>query len=319
MFSVLHSPLSALHSPLSTLHSPLSTLSLPEAEEVVAEGGGEGCEGAVGRGIARGDDAEDEADGRESVEGKGYGREDFVAHHTAVGTRGQLEARLRGVGNEGGAEAEEDDVDHDEEQAGGHDVLLRVAEGLAGEVLLHHVLVEARHGDGDEHAGEHLLEPELGGHGVGVEHLGVALLGGGAQEVRQAHVEVAEDGHHGGHGSEDEEYISRLRSLTDKPLIKAIKVQSKADIEAADESSADYVLLDSGAGTGMTFNWQLIKGIKRPYFLAGGLNPENVAEAVKALNPYAVDVSSGIETDGLKDEAKMADFVSIVRKESDND
>lgn len=121
------------------------------------------------------------------------------------------------------------------------------------------------------------------------------------------------------HGSEDEEYISRLRSLTDKPLIKAIKVQSKADIEAADESSADYVLLDSGAGTGMTFNWQLIKGIKRPYFLAGGLSPENVAEAVKTLNPYAVDVSSGIETDGLKDEAKMADFVSIVRKESDND
>ena len=121
------------------------------------------------------------------------------------------------------------------------------------------------------------------------------------------------------HGSEDEEYISRLRSLTDKPLIKAIKVQSKADIEAADESSADYVLLDSGAGTGMTFNWQLIKGIKRPYFLAGGLTPENVAEAVKALNPYAVDVSSGIETDGLKDEAKMADFVSIVRKESYND
>jgi phosphoribosylanthranilate isomerase len=121
------------------------------------------------------------------------------------------------------------------------------------------------------------------------------------------------------HGSEDEEYISRLRSLTDKPLIKAIKVQSKADIEAADESSADYVLLDSGAGTGMTFNWQLIKGIKRPYFLAGGLSPENVAEAVKTLNPFAVDVSSGIETDGLKDEAKMADFVSTVRKESDND
>ncbi len=121
------------------------------------------------------------------------------------------------------------------------------------------------------------------------------------------------------HGSEDEEYISKLRSLTDKPLIKAIKVQSKADIEAADESSADYVLLDSGAGTGMTFNWQLIKGIKRPYFLAGGLSPENVAEAVKTLNPFAVDVSSGIETDGLKDEAKMADFVSTVRKESDND
>ena len=193
------------HSTFAPTHSPFTPLLLAEAEEVVAEGGGEGCEGAVGGGIARGDDAEDEADGREAVEGEGYGREDFVAHHTAVGARGQLEARLRGVGNEGRAEAEEDDVDHDEEQAGGHDVLLRVAEGLAGEVLLHHVLVEARHGDGDEHAGEHLLEPELGGHGVGVEHLGVALLGGGAQEFRQAHVEVAEDGHHGGHGGEDEE------------------------------------------------------------------------------------------------------------------
>lgn len=121
------------------------------------------------------------------------------------------------------------------------------------------------------------------------------------------------------HGSEDEEYISRLRSLTTKPLIKAIKVQSKADIANADRSRADYVLLDSGAGTGMTFNWELIKGIKRPYFLAGGLSPESVAEAVKTLNPFAVDVSSGIETDGLKDEAKMADFVSTVRKESDND
>ena len=121
------------------------------------------------------------------------------------------------------------------------------------------------------------------------------------------------------HGSEDEEYILRLRSLTGKPLIKAIKVQSEADIVAADKSGADYVLLDSGAGTGMTFNWELIKGIKRPYFLAGGLSPENVADAVRTLNPFAVDVSSGIETDGLKDESKMTDFVSIVRKECDNE
>ena len=121
------------------------------------------------------------------------------------------------------------------------------------------------------------------------------------------------------HGSEDEEYILRLRSLTGKPLIKAIKVQSEADIVAADKSGADYVLLDSGAGTGMTFNWELIKGIKRPYFLAGGLSPENVADAIRTLNPFAVDVSSGIETDGLKDESKMTDFVSIVRKESDNE
>ena len=118
------------------------------------------------------------------------------------------------------------------------------------------------------------------------------------------------------HGDEDEVYISKLRKLSDKPIIKALKITSEDDIKKADESSADYVLLDSGAGTGMVFNWGLIKGIKRPYFLAGGLNPENVAEAVNTLNPYAVDVSSGIETDGFKDKDKMTAFVSNVRKES---
>ena len=120
------------------------------------------------------------------------------------------------------------------------------------------------------------------------------------------------------HGSEDEGYMEKLRTLTDKPIIKAFKITSKEDIEKADASSADYVLLDSGAGTGMTFNWELIKGIKRPYFLAGGLDPLNVSEAVTSLKPFAVDVSSGIETDGLKDKQKMTDFVMTVRKESEN-
>lgn len=118
------------------------------------------------------------------------------------------------------------------------------------------------------------------------------------------------------HGDEDEAYIAELRRLSDKPIIKALKITSEEDIKRADASSADFVLLDSGAGSGMVFNWGLIKGIKRPYFLAGGLNPENVEEAVNALNPYAVDVSSGIETDGFKDRNKMTAFVSNVRKES---
>lgn len=121
------------------------------------------------------------------------------------------------------------------------------------------------------------------------------------------------------HGAEDEDYIAKLRRLSDKPIIKAIKVTSEDDIKAADESSADYVLLDSGAGSGMVFNWELIKGIKRPYFLAGGLDPTNVAEAVRTLKPYAVDVSSGIETDGFKDKDKMTAFVANVRKEDTND
>lgn len=118
------------------------------------------------------------------------------------------------------------------------------------------------------------------------------------------------------HGGEDESYIKQLRSLTDKPIIKAFRIDSAADISNAQDSSADYVLLDSGnGGTGTAFNWELIKNMERPYFLAGGLEPGNVKHALKLLNPYAVDVSSGIETDGVKDNIKMAEFVAAVRKE----
>lgn len=117
------------------------------------------------------------------------------------------------------------------------------------------------------------------------------------------------------HGSEDEEYIMRLRALTDKPIIKAFRIKTRQDIADAQKSSADYVLLDSGnGGTGTVFDWELIKNIKRPYFLAGGLGTDNVRSAVEVLRPYAVDVSSGIETEGAKDKTKMAEFVEIVRK-----
>ncbi len=116
------------------------------------------------------------------------------------------------------------------------------------------------------------------------------------------------------HGGEDEEYISRLRALTDMPLIQAFKIEAPADLDRARVSSADYILLDNGAGgTGSAFDWSLLRGFDRPYFLAGGLGPENVAGAVATLHPYAVDVSSGIETDGHKDISKMQAFVMAVR------
>ena len=118
------------------------------------------------------------------------------------------------------------------------------------------------------------------------------------------------------HGSEDEEYISRLSKLTDKPIIKAFSINSAADVSAANNSSADMVLLDSGqGGTGTNFDWKLLGNINRPYFLAGGLCCENISQAITALDPYAVDVSSGIETNGCKDKNKMAAFVAAVRKE----
>ena len=112
------------------------------------------------------------------------------------------------------------------------------------------------------------------------------------------------------HGGEDEDYIHRLRELTDRPVIKAFRIDSEEDIRAAEASSADYILLDSGSGgTGTAFDWKLLSDMKRPYFLAGGLDP------VRRLKPCGVDVSSGIETEGQKDKSKMAAFVHAVRKE----
>ena len=117
------------------------------------------------------------------------------------------------------------------------------------------------------------------------------------------------------HGGEDEAYIRTLRALTKKPLIQAIRVDGLADLDRARQSSADGILLDNGAGgTGTAFDWTVLKDFDRPCFLAGGLNPENVALAIETLHPFAVDVSSGIETDGVKDHEKMTAFVNAVRE-----
>ena len=116
------------------------------------------------------------------------------------------------------------------------------------------------------------------------------------------------------HGSEDEEYIARLRMLTGAPIIKAFSVKTTEDMQRARECTADYVLLDSGSGgTGRTFDWSLVEDLGKPWFLAGGLDAENVKQALAIHVPFAVDVSSGVETDGKKDRIKMADFVNAVR------
>ncbi|MBR6384252.1 MAG: tryptophan synthase subunit beta [Lachnospiraceae bacterium] len=116
------------------------------------------------------------------------------------------------------------------------------------------------------------------------------------------------------HGNEDEKYIKDLKTLSGKPVIKAVRVKSDEDIKTANDSPADFVLLDSGMGGGKVFDWNLLKEVKRDYFLAGGLTLENAEEAVQTLKPFAVDVSSGIETDGYKDPDKMKQFVAAVRE-----
>lgn len=117
------------------------------------------------------------------------------------------------------------------------------------------------------------------------------------------------------HGREDEGYLERLRALTEKTIIQAFPIKTPKDLERAQASSADNILLDSGAGTGITFDWGLLTSVRRPYFLAGGLGPDNVVQAIRTLHPWGVDVSSGIETGGVKDFHKMAAFVAAVRKE----
>lgn len=150
------------------------------------------------------------------------------------------------------------------------------------------------------------LSPEIRAVGVFVNELpqNVArLLQNGIIDMAQLH------------GDEDEDYIAKLRLLTDKKIIRAFCIKTADDIKIAAQSEADYILLDSGAGTGTVFDWEYVKSIGRPYFLAGGLDAGNAAGAVRALHPFAVDVSSGIETDGVKDKIKIAAFVAAVRKE----
>lgn len=125
------------------------------------------------------------------------------------------------------------------------------------------------------------------------------------------------------HGKENNEYIQRLRdalsncsgaALDNMPIIKALAVSTYDDVALADTYASDYILLDSGpGGTGTSFNWALGGSMNRPYFLAGGLNLQNIEAALATCHPMAVDVSSGIETDGVKDLTKMRDFVAKVR------
>ena len=117
------------------------------------------------------------------------------------------------------------------------------------------------------------------------------------------------------HGNEDAEYIARLRELTGVPIIKAVKVTSAADIENAQTLGVDYLLLDSGTGSGVTFDHSLIDRdkIRVPFFLAGGLTPENLGAVIRDISPFAVDLSSGIETDKLKDREKILAAVKEAR------
>lgn len=117
------------------------------------------------------------------------------------------------------------------------------------------------------------------------------------------------------HGQETEEDIRRIQEDTKKPVIKAFSVKTPEDIENAIKSPADYILLDAGnGGTGRTFDWSLLPEITRPFFLAGGLGEENLSEAILRIRPFAVDLSSSVETDGVKDREKILKTVKLAHE-----
>lgn len=118
------------------------------------------------------------------------------------------------------------------------------------------------------------------------------------------------------HGDEDADFIRRLRELTSAPIIKAAKIRTPEDIGRVQALGADYVLLDNGTGTGEMFDHSLLDGaeIRQPFFLAGGLTPENLRQAAESVRPYCVDLSSGVETDRFKNREKMLEAVRVIRE-----
>jgi len=120
------------------------------------------------------------------------------------------------------------------------------------------------------------------------------------------------------HGDEDEAFIQSLKERTNVEVWKAVQIRSAADAEAWIDSRADMLLFDAyhkdeRGGTGEVFDWPCLDEFERPFMLAGGIDSTNVARAIRTVRPYGIDISSGIETDGVKDDEKIKAFTNIVR------
>lgn len=164
------------------------------------------------------------------------------------------------------------------------------------------------------------------------------FVNAGAEEIRRV-LEVCRLDMVQLHGQETDEDIRRLREEYERRwrpargarrripeetmcrqirselcIVKAFRIENEEDVRKAEASAADEILLDHGAGgTGESFDWSLLKNCKRRFFLAGGLTPDNVQLAIEEAKPFAVDVSSSLETDGRKDPCKIRRFVTAVR------
>lgn len=120
------------------------------------------------------------------------------------------------------------------------------------------------------------------------------------------------------HGDEDEAFIQSLKERTNVEIWKAVQIRSAADVEKWIDSSADILLFDAyhkdeRGGTGEVFDWSSLDAFERPFMLAGGIDSTNVARAIRTVRSYGIDISSGIETNGVKDDEKITAFTKIVK------
>lgn len=117
------------------------------------------------------------------------------------------------------------------------------------------------------------------------------------------------------HGTEDAAYLRALRQICRLPVIQAFRIRTEADVRRAEQSGADFILLDSGTGSGKPFDWSLLCNVRRQFLLAGGITPENAGAVIAAYHPLGLDVSSGVETDGRKDPEKMEKIAAITKQQ----
>lgn len=161
-----------------------------------------------------------------------------------------------------------------------------------------------------------LLKPEIPAAGVFVNASPEEIL----EPVKRKIIQMIQL-----HGQEDKDFIKYIKSRTSLPIIKAVSIKTREDVQNCRRLAADYLLFDQGSGgTGKTFDWSLLCGenhqekgafhqmIGKPFFLAGGISESNVEEAITCFHPYAVDVSSSVETDGVKDFEKMKRLTELV-------
>ncbi|WP_196600072.1 bifunctional indole-3-glycerol-phosphate synthase TrpC/phosphoribosylanthranilate isomerase TrpF [Pectinatus frisingensis] len=121
------------------------------------------------------------------------------------------------------------------------------------------------------------------------------------------------------HGDETEEDINQIKQASGCDVWKVVRVKNSGDIEKWRNSSADMLLFDTfcdklAGGTGRSFDWSVLKGLNRPFVLSGGLKSINIVRAIRGVDPWGVDINSGVEIDGIKDTAKIKEIMAIIRR-----